>query len=393
MTEPFLPQANPGASYSAQREEIDAAVARVLEKGRYILGDEVAAFEAELARFIGVEHAIGVASGTDAIEMALCACEIGPGHAVIAPSHTAVATVAAIERAGARPVLIDVDPLTYTMTAADLGAALCGGKFGGSRPAAVVPVHLYGNPADLPAILDVAARHGLRVIEDCAQSIGARLNGRRTGSFGDVAAFSFYPTKNLGAFGDGGLVATNDRDVASRLRALREYGWEERFVSVVPGLNSRLDEIQAAILRVKLPRLDADNARRVAIARRYSAAFNRPGITVPACGPGAEHVFHQYVLRVAGPVSGGVSGRDELRRCLEERGIGTAIHYPVPVHSQPAYCERGLHVGSLARTDALCGEIVSLPMFPQLSDVDVDRVIAAIGEWITSRTAPRGPSS
>jgi dTDP-4-amino-4,6-dideoxygalactose transaminase len=382
---PFLPQANPGASYAAQRKEIDTAVARVLAGGWYILGEEVAAFEAEFAAYLGVGHAVGVASGTDAIELALRACEIGPGQAVIAPAHTAVATIAAIERTGARPVLIDVDPLTYTIAAADLEAVLGSTReFSGCHPAAIIPVHLYGHPAEMPAILDVAARHRLRVIEDCAQAAGARISGRRVGTFGDLAAFSFYPTKNLGAFGDGGLVATNDSDLAARLRALREYGWHHR-VSEVPGINSRLDEIQAAILRVKLPRLDADNARRTEIARRYSTGLNRPGISVPACSGEERHVFHQFVIRVP--------DRDALRRFLEARRIGTAIHYPIPVHRQPAYRDRGLSAGTLARTENLCDEIVSLPMYPQLTDADVDRVIAAIGEWIADRVAARGPST
>jgi len=384
---PFLPQANPGASYAAQRDEIDAAVARVLAGGRYILGEEVAAFEAEFAAYLGIERAVGVANGTDAIELALRACEIGPGQAVIAPSHTAVATIAAIERAGARPVLIDVDPLTYTIAAADVEAVLGSrADFGGGRPAAVIPVHLYGNPADMPAILDVAARHGLRVIEDCAQSHGARLDGRRTGTFGDLAAFSFYPTKNLGAFGDGGLVATHDPQLAARVRALREYGWQQRSVSAFPGVNSRLDEIQAAVLRTKLVRLDADNARRIEIAGRYSAGLNRPGIGLPARSADAEHVFHQFVIRVP-------NDRDGLREFLDQRRIRTAIHYPVPVHRQPAYCDRGLHVGPLAKTDKLCAEIVSLPMFPQLTNADIDRVIGSIDEWIQERSAPRGSST
>jgi dTDP-4-amino-4,6-dideoxygalactose transaminase len=384
---PFLPQANPGASYAAQRDEIDAAVARVLAGGRYILGEEVAAFEAEFAAYLGVEQAVGVANGTDAIELALRACQIGPGQAVIAPSHTAVATIAAIERAGARPVLIDVDPLTYTIAAADVEAVLGSrADFGGCRPAAVIPVHLYGNPAEMPAILDVAARQGLRVIEDCAQAHGARLGGRRTGTFGDLAAFSFYPTKNLGAFGDGGLVATRDPQLAKRVRALREYGWVQRSVSDFPGINSRLDEIQAAILRTKLARLDADNLRRIETARRYSAGLNRPDIGLPACSADAEHVFHQFVIRVP-------NDRDGFREALQKRGIGTAVHYPVPVHRQPAYRDRGLHVGPLPRTDKLCAEIVSLPMFPQLTDADVDRVIAAIGEWTQERMPPRGPST
>ncbi len=380
--EPFVPQANPGATYFAQREEIDAAIARVLARGRYILGDEVAAFEAEFAAYLGAAHAVGVACGTDAVELALRACRIGAGHAVIAPSHTAVATIAAIERTGARPVLIDVDPLTYTMTASDLEAVLTAHRdFDGTRAAAVIPVHLYGNPAGMPAILDVAARYGLRVIEDCAQSIGATIGGRRTGTFGDVAAFSFYPTKNLGAFGDGGIVTTNDAELAARLKAVREYGWQERFVSAFSGVNSRLDEIQAAILRVKLKRLDADNARRIEIARRYSATLRRPGLVIPACAPDAEHVFHQYVIRTA--------DRDDLRHFLDARRIGTAIHYPVPVHLQPAYQGR-ICSDSLPRTERLCGEIVSLPMFPQLTDADVDRVSSAIEEWLERRGPAQG---
>jgi dTDP-4-amino-4,6-dideoxygalactose transaminase len=380
MTDAPLPQANPGATYLAQKEEIDEAVARVLAGGRYILGDEVAAFEAEFATYLGASHAVGVACGTDAVELALRACGIGSEHAVIAPSHTAVATIAAIERTGARPVLIDVDPLTYTITAPDLEAVLQEPRaFEGHRAAAVIPVHLYGNPADMSAILEVASRHGLRVVEDCAQSIGAKIGGRRAGTFGDVAAFSFYPTKNLGAFGDGGLVATNDADLAARLKSLREYGWQERFVSAFAGVNSRLDEIQAAVLRVKLKRLDADNDRRVEIARRYSAGLRRPGLVVPACARDAEHVFHQFVIRTA--------DRDDLRRFLQQRGIGTAIHYPVPVHRQPAYENRGLCGSSLPRTEKICSEILSLPMFPQLTDADVDRVVATIGAWFDQRSA------
>jgi dTDP-4-amino-4,6-dideoxygalactose transaminase len=382
--EPYVPQANPGATYLAQREEIDAAIARVLVRGRYILGDEVAAFEAEFAAYLGASHAVGVACGTDAVELALRACGIGAGHAVVAPSHTAVATIAAIERTGARPVLIDVDPLTYTITASDLEAVLKEhADFAGSRAAAVIPVHLYGNPADMPAILDVASRHGLRVVEDCAQSIGARLGGRRAGTFGDVAAFSFYPTKNLGAFGDGGIVTTNDSALAARVKVLREYGWQERFISASAGVNSRLDEIQAAVLRVKLKRLDADNARRIEVARRYSAALRRPGLVIPACASEAEHVFHQFVIRTA--------DRDGLRRFLDARRIGTAIHYPVPVHRQPAYQGRTFS-DALPRTEKVCSEIVSLPMFPQLTDADVDRVSSAIGAWLDRRGPAQGSS-
>jgi dTDP-4-amino-4,6-dideoxygalactose transaminase len=384
---PFLPQANPGASYDAQREAIDAAIRRVLTKGRYILGDEVAAFESEFAAYLGVEEAVGVASGTDALELALRACEIGAGQAVIAPSHTAVATIAAIERAGARPVLIDVDPARYTIDAATIEAALhSGGSFGGCRPAAIIAVHLYGNPAEMIPILDVAARHGLQVIEDCAQSHGARLDDLRTGTFGDLAAFSFYPTKNLGAIGDGGAVVTNDRQLAERVRALREYGWVQRSVSAYPGVNSRLDELQAAILRTKLPRLDDDNERRREIAKRYAAGLNRTEFRLPTCAANVEPVFHQFVIRVA-------NKRDAIRKFLERNKIGTAIHYPVPVHRQPAYADRGLQVGPLEQTDKLCAEIVSLPIYPQMTNGDVDRVVAATHDWLETRSATRGPST
>ncbi len=232
---PAIPQANPGASYVAQRAALDAAIWAVLAGGRYILGEAVAQFEAEFASYLGVRHCIGVGSGTDAIELALRALEIGPGQAVIAPSHTAVATVAAIEATGARPVLIDVDPITSTITAAAVEEVLRNhSSIVGGRLAAVIPVHLYGHPADIPAIVEVARRHGLRVIEDCAQSHGARIGGVRTGTFGDLAAFSFYPTKNLGAFGDGGVVATNDTALRERLVSLREYGWRDRYVERVP---------------------------------------------------------------------------------------------------------------------------------------------------------------
>jgi dTDP-4-amino-4,6-dideoxygalactose transaminase len=369
-----IPQANPGASYQAQKAAIDAAIAGILQSGRYILGESVAKFEREFAAYLGATACVGVASGTDAIELALRALEIGPGQAVIAPSHTAVATVAAIERAGARPVLIDVNPETHTITAAGVEAVLrAGSKIDGCPIVAVIPVHLYGRPAEMPSIVEVARRHGLKLIEDCAQSHGARIGGTRTGTFGDLAAFSFYPTKNLGALGDGGLVATNDSELQKRLLALREYGWQERYVSAVPGVNSRLDPLQAAILSVKLAQLDSDNNRRRAIAARYSAGLAGLGLTLPAPTAGVEAVFHQYVIRTP--------ARDSLARFLADRSITTGIHYPVPVHLQPAYRDRRLTFGDLAQTEKLCAEILSLPMFPQLADADVDRVIAAIAEW------------
>jgi dTDP-4-amino-4,6-dideoxygalactose transaminase len=376
--ESAIPQANPGAAYRAQKSAIDAAIARVLESGRYILGEPVARFEQEFAAYLGLKHCVGVASGTDAIELALRALEIGAGQAVIAPSHTAVATVAAIEQAGARPVLIEVDPTTYTITAETVETLIKSHReIDGCRIAAVIPVHLYGHPADMPAILTVARRYGLRVIEDCAQSHGARIGSVRTGTFGDLAAFSFYPTKNLGAIGDGGLVTTNDPQLHKRLLALREYGWQQRYVSAFPGLNSRLDPLQAAILSVKLAELDADNQRRRAIAARYSAGLAPLGLELPTVAAGVEHVFHQYVIRTP--------ERDRLGEFLASRSILTGIHYPVPVHLQPGYSDRRLSFGELPQTERLCQEILSLPIFPQLTDADVDGVIGVIAEWSRAR--------
>jgi dTDP-4-amino-4,6-dideoxygalactose transaminase len=368
-----IPQTDPRAGYLAQRTAIDVAIARVLEGGLYILGREVEAFEAAFADFVGVTHAIGVGSGTDALELALRACGIGSGDLVFTVSHTAVATVAAIERAGATAVLVDVEPGTYTMAPHELSRALQRPPPG--RPAAVLPVHIYGQPAELSALSEVTRGHGLRLIEDCAQSHGAVYHGRATGSFGDVACFSFYPTKNLGALGDGGMVVTNDPALATALREIREYGWRERYVSARIGINSRIDAIQAAILSVKLGSLAADNARRQAIADRYDAGFAGLPLGLPARRPDSTHVFHQYVIRLA--------ERDGLRDRLRAAGIGTGIHYPVPVHQQPAYSGR-LAAGpsGLGVTERAASQILSLPIYPQLSGRAIDRVIAEIRAFI-----------
>ena len=364
-----IPQTDPRAGYLAQRSAIDAAITRVLEGGFYILGREVEAFEVAFADFIGVGHAIGVGNGTDAIELALRACNIGAGDLVFTVSHTAVATVAAIERAGATAVMVDVEPGTYTMAPHELSRALKTTKSG--RPAAVLPVHIYGQPAELSALAEIARGHGLRLIEDCAQSHGALYCGKPAGSIGDIACFSFYPTKNLGALGDGGMVVTSDSSLAAALREIREYGWRERYVSARVGINSRLDAMQAAILGVKLNNLKANNARRQAIAARYDIGLNGLPLALPVRRPNATHVFHQYVIRLA--------DRDALRDRLRAAGIGTGIHYPVPVHRQPAY-EGRLACGpsGLGVTERAAPQILSLPMYPQLSDEAVDRVIAEI---------------
>jgi dTDP-4-amino-4,6-dideoxygalactose transaminase len=372
MTAPAIPQNDPKAAYLAQRDAIDAAIARVLDSGWYILGKETAAFEAEFAGAVGARHGIGVGNGTDALVLALRALGIGAGKTVATVSHTAVATVAAIEMTGARALLLDIDPATYTMDVAALAEALARPPRGIERIDAILPVHLYGQPADLAAIAPLAGRHGATLIEDCAQCHGARFDGQPAGSVGAVACFSFYPTKNLGALGDGGMVTTSDDALAAELRAIREYGWRgRRYVSERTGVNSRLDELQAAILRVKLASLAQDNARRRAIAARYDAGLAGLQLTLPARAPRVEHVFHQYVVRSP--------RRDALRAALQEAGIGTNIHYPMPIHLQPAYRGRiAIGATGLAETERAANEILSLPMYPQLADAQVDRVVAAL---------------
>lgn len=366
-----IPQTAPLAAYRATRARIDRAIARVLKSGRYILGPEVEAFEREFAAYIGCRHAVGVGSGTDALVLALRALGLPPGTLVATVSHTAVATVAAIELAGLTPLLLDIDPATYTLAPAALERAFGSGR----RIGAVIVVHLYGQAADLDALAPLIRRHGATLIEDCAQCHGATLGGKRLGSMGDIACFSFYPTKNLGAVGDGGAVLTSNGDRAMRLRELREYGWRERYVSAVPGMNTRLDPIQAAVLRVKLPGLDRANARRAAIAARYDRGLAKTGLGLPTRRPGATHVFHQYVVRTP--------RRDALRAALDGAGIGTTVHYPVPVHLQPAYRGRvALDPGGLGESERTAREVLSLPMFPELGAADVARVIAAVKTFL-----------
>jgi dTDP-4-amino-4,6-dideoxygalactose transaminase len=374
-----IPQTDPRANYLAHKEAIDGAVARVLESGRYILGREVAAFEEEFAGYLGAKHAVGVASGTDALHLALRSCGIGPGDLVLTVSHTAVATAAAIDLCGASPVFVDVDPDSFTMDPGRLEDAVKG--FTGGRLKAVVPVHLYGHPADMTAVAGIAKRYGLRVVEDCAQSHGATWRGRKTGTLGHIAAFSFYPTKNLGALGDGGMVVTDDGDLAERTRLLREYGWKERYVSTVPGLNSRLDELQAAVLRVKLPHLDAENECRRTISATYSTLLGDSGVILPKARPAAGHVYHQYVIRTP--------RRDALKTRLREKGIGTLVHYPVPVHRQPAYAGRMRETKPLPRTDEIAGQVLSLPVFPELHVDQARQVAREIMAWSGTEGSPR----
>ena len=384
----LLSSMDPKANYLAHKDEIDKAVHRVLDSGRYILGQEVAAFEQEFARYLGVHHAVGVGSGTDALHVALRACGIGPGDAVITVSHTAVATVAAIHLCGATPVLVDINPETYTLDPSCLEQAterLCKGKRSGIRLRlkAIMPVHLYGHPADMDGILSIARRYGLYVIEDCAQSHGATYRGRKTGSWGDIAAFSFYPTKNLGGIGDGGMVVTNDSKLAKRAKLLREYGWEKRYVSECPGLNSRLDELQAAVLRVKLHYLEQENECRRRLAAMYDSALKVTRLRLPTCRPEVRHVYHQYVVRC--------EQRDALGKFLHETGIGTLVHYPVPAHLQPAYRDIVVPSGDLHNGQQAAAQVLSLPMYAELSPVQIHSVTEAIVNWDRSKAIPLNP--
>lgn len=361
---------NPKAQYLAHRDEIDDAVRRVLEGGIYVRGRECEAFEAEFASWSGSRFAVGVGNGTDALRIALSACGIGRGDEVITVSHTAVATVAAIELAGATPVLVDVEPESFTIDPAAVAQAVT------PKTRAVIAVHLYGNPADLESLTALCRTKNLRLIEDCAQAHGAVFRGKKVGTFGDLACFSFYPTKNLGAIGDGGMITTSDPELAKQCRLLREYGWHERFLSEIPGGNSRLDELQAAILRVKLPFLDADNAARRAVARAYDAALKPHPARIPQVRAGGESVYHLYVMRAA--------SRDALREFLKERGIGAAIHYPRPVHLQEGYRGR-VRILPMKATEAATGEILSLPIYPELSAAEIGTVTQALNDWFRSR--------
>jgi dTDP-4-amino-4,6-dideoxygalactose transaminase len=378
-TSTFLLPTNPLAFYLAHKDEIDAAVAKVLNGGWYILGEETDAFEQEFAHYLGARYASGVASGTDALQLALRASGIGPGDAVATVSHTAVATVAAIELAGAAPVLVDVDPVTFTMDPNRLEDTIKKHHAdqrpsANSRLKAIIPVHLYGQPADMPAIMEIARRYDMYVIEDCAQSHGASVRGLKTGLWGNLATFSFYPTKNLGAFGDGGAVVTNDAGLAERVRLLREFGWRERYISELAGMNTRLDELQSAILRVKLNYLDRENARRQELARVYNALLSATALILPQVRPDSDHVYHQYVVRS--------ERRDDLRTFLKENSVGSLIHYPSPVHLQPAYQGRvDIGSGGLKQTERACREVLSLPMYPQMTDEQAQRVSELILNW------------
>lgn len=359
--------ADPSAQFFSYQAEIEDAVLRVLRSSRYILGPEVSALEQEFAAYIGTTHAVGVANGTDALELGLRALDLRPGDEVITVSHTAVATVSAIESAGAVPVLVDVEPDFYTLDPAQLSEVLS------PRTRAVIAVHLYGQAAHLDEIGAFCKQHNLVLIEDCSQAHGAKWHGKRLGSIGRIGCFSCYPTKNLGAIGDAGLITTNDEKIAHKIRILREYGWQERYISHISGRNSRLDELQAAILRIKLKYLDGDNQKRRNFAAHYTSLLG-DSLRIPEIRHGTEHVFHLYVLRT--------THRKELMDHLKCQEILTGIHYPVPVHLQTAYRGRVRTAASMEVTEQLSQEVLSLPLYPELGLDSVSRVAETLKKFV-----------
>ncbi len=355
------------AQYLAHRQEIDTAILGVIDAGHFILGPNVKALEEEVAAYVGCRFGIGVASGTDALRLALAALEIGPGDEVITTPFTFVATANTVSHAGATPVFVDIDPRTFNLDPDLVEKAIT------PRTKAIVPVHLFGQTAEMEPLRAIARRHGLRIIEDAAQAIGAEEAGQRAGSLGDIGCFSFYPTKNLGAYGDGGMVTTNDADLAERVDMLRRHGSKKKYYNEILGFNSRLDEIQAALLRVKLRYLDEWTENRQRVARRYNELLAGLPVETPYERPNVRHVYHQYTIRAP--------RRDELQAHLKAQGIGTMVYYPVPLHRLPLYAGLGYGEGSLPVSEQAAREVLSLPMYPELTDEQVERVAEAVGRF------------
>jgi dTDP-4-amino-4,6-dideoxygalactose transaminase len=364
-----VPQLDLAAQYAAIGAEIRAAVDKVLASQHFILGSEGAALEREIAQLCGVAHGVGVASGTDALILALRACGVHAGDEVIIPPFTFVATASAVNALGAKPVFADIRPDTYNIDPSDLARRVT------PKTKVIVAVHLYGLSADMDPLLSFARAHDLKVVEDNAQAIGATYKGRPTGSMGDLACLSFYPTKNLGAYGDAGMIVTNSSALDARLRTLRNHGQSARYVSNEPGWNSRLDEIQAAILRVKLRHLPAWQGARQSHAEAYSKLLlGIPGIAPPLVPERYQHVFHQYTIRV--------ENRDALQQALNARNIGNAVYYPVPLHLQPLYAMLGHKLGDFPHAEHAANEVISLPMYPELRPEQITRVAEAVAEFV-----------
>jgi dTDP-4-amino-4,6-dideoxygalactose transaminase len=361
----MIPFGDPYASYQAHKSGIDQAIKRVLDSGWYVLGTEVDAFEKEFVSFHGKDfHAVGVANGTDAIALCLRGLGLGIGDEIITPSHTAVATVAGIEQAGCTPVFADIDPVSRCIDPQSIEERI------GPKTRAIMPVHIYGQPAAIHKILEVGKAHQLEVIEDCSQAHGAEINGQKVGTFGDLAAYSCYPTKNLGGTGDGGVILCRSKDLANKIESLRQYGWNENRESTITGFNSRLDEMQAAILRVKLRHLSDDNEKRRLIAQRYNDAFEDLQVTLPSQNTNELHAMHLYVIEC--------EQRDELLKYLRFKGVGASLHYPLAVHQHAAYANRIRGGDNLPVTEQFYQKNLTLPMFPELSEEAVDKVISSV---------------
>ena len=372
-----IPLVDLKAQYQSIKAETDSAIQKVIDSGQFILGPEVSAFEQEVAAYCGTKHAVGVASGTDALLLALLGCGIAPGDEVITTPFTFIATAEAIVRCGATPVFADIDPLTYNLDPARTAARIT------RRTKAILPVHLYGHPAQMDAIMEMAERHRLLVIEDCAQALGAESGGKKVGSMGDAGCLSFFPSKALGAYGDGGMVITNDDEIASKVSLLRKHGASGSYLYNLHGFNSRLDALQAAVLRVKLPHLEGWNAAREGNAVRYRHLFQAAGLAsgpdaplvLPEPRPGARHTYHQYVIRAR--------RRDELMTHLRSAGIGCAIYYPIPLHLQRCFAGLRHHPGDFPVSETAAASTLALPIYPELTGAMQEEVVGVIRNFYT----------
>jgi dTDP-4-amino-4,6-dideoxygalactose transaminase len=366
----MIPLLDLTAQYHGIQAEIDAAIQAVLESGHFIVGPNVKAFEEEAAAYLGVKYAIGLASGTDALVIAMRALGIGPGDEVITPAYTFFATAGTVLTVGARPVFVDVDPVTYLLNLEQTAARLT------PHTKAIIPVHLYGHAVDMDPLLALARAHGVKVIEDNAQAFGATYRGRKTASLGEIGCLSFFPTKNLGAYGDGGMVVTNDPALAERMRMLRTHGWKKKYYPEVLGYNSRLDELQAAILRVKLPHVDAWNARRREIANLYSQRLAALGVVTPVELPGCQHVYHLYIIRVP--------NRDRVQAALKAAGVASEVYYPQPPHLSEPCRSLGNQPGACPVAEQASQETLALPLYPEMTAAQIEAVISALAEALSA---------
>jgi dTDP-4-amino-4,6-dideoxygalactose transaminase len=366
---PFVDLKRP---YEKYKDEIDEALTRVIVSGWYLFGKELEGFEKEFSGYLGAGYGVGVASGTEAIQIALMACGLGRGDEVITVSNTCVPTVAGIEAAGARVIFVDIDPKTYTIDPSLIEERIT------DKTKAIVAVHLYGQCVDMDPVINIARRHGLKVVEDCAQAHGAGYRGKRAETLGDAAAFSFYPTKNLGALGDAGMVVTDAVEICQKAQMLRNYGQKKRHEYLIKGINSRMDELQAAVLSARLSHLDSRNERRREIARYYIERLSPLDVILPVEARGRNHVYHLFVLRV--------KNRDRFVEVMAECGVETAIHYPMPVHLQAAYAEYREQSGYLKITEEHAGQLVSLPVFPELTDAEVEHVASFVAKAVMTTT-------